>query len=298
AMTSIRNEPAAVARDRYEPLVLIAAPGDPVRDDIPRVTRPVAERELVEAIETALGVRTAPVLVPSEMPRAGAPLRVLLAEDHPVSQEFAAEALRRLGHEVVLVSDGEQALQALQNGLFDAVLMDVQMPRLDGVEATRRFRQTERGRRTPIIAVTAYIRPEDQTRCLDAGMDAVLMKPVRREELDEVLRALAPSDPIISAVGGDVKLLARVSDAFAKQTPPLLLSIRGAIESRDSFTLAQSAHKLKGSVSNFIGSAAFDFARQIEQCARMEDFDRATALLPILEEAIADLQRRMSAALE
>ena len=101
-------------------------------------------------------------------------LHVLVAEDEVVSQEFAAEALRRLMHRVTIVGDGEEALRQLEQGHFDLVFMDVSMPKLDGLEATRRYREKERGSRTPIVALTAHSRREDRLKCVEAGMDAVL----------------------------------------------------------------------------------------------------------------------------
>jgi CheY-like chemotaxis protein len=113
------------------------------------------------------------------------PLYILLAEDHPVNQLLAQEILRRLGHRVTLAENGRQAVHAVRQEPFDLILMDVQMPELSGWDATREIRQWEkpRGLRTPIIALTARVLPDDRQRCLDAGMDAFLTKPISPEEL-------------------------------------------------------------------------------------------------------------------
>jgi len=174
--------------------------------------------------------------------------------------------------------------------------MDVQMPKLDGLEATRRYREKERGSRTPIVALTAHSRREDRVRCLEAGMDAVLTKPIDLKQLEDIIRSLTGAEPIVNAVGGNLKLLARVSDAFTKQTPMLLAQIREAIEMSDPEELYQSAHKMKGAVSNFEGDPSFDLSLMIEAAARERDFQRAATLLRRLESAVMALERRISAA--
>jgi CheY-like chemotaxis protein len=269
----------------------------PAADDRIRVTRPVMERELLDAISAALGmgIRRAPLVeVRQRVSRAG--LHILVAEDEAVSQEFAAEALRRLMHRVTLVSDGEEALRHLERENFDVVFMDVQMPKIDGLEVTRRYREKERGSRTPIVALTAHSRREDRVRCLEAGMDAVLTKPIDLKQLEDVIRSLTGAEPIVNAVGGNLKLLARVSDAFTKQTPLLLAQIREAIEMNDAEELYQSAHKMKGAVSNFEGDPSFDLSLMIEAAARERDFQRAATLLRRLESAVTALEKRISAA--
>ena len=120
-------------------------------------------------------------------------MRILVAEDSEVNQVLALAMLDSLGHEAVVAADGEAALRALARGTFDAVLMDVQMPVLSGLEATRRFRETEAGSgsRVPIIAMTANAMQGDREACLEAGMDGYLAKPIRRQQLAEALDAAA-----------------------------------------------------------------------------------------------------------
>jgi CheY-like chemotaxis protein len=122
-----------------------------------------------------------------------APMRILVAEDNAVNRKVAAALIERLGHSVTVVDNGRQALDAVASGGFDAVLMDVQMPDLDGYEATSIIRDRERdtGRRIPIVAVTAHAMLGDDQRCLDAGMDAYLSKPIDPQRLAEVMESLA-----------------------------------------------------------------------------------------------------------
>jgi two-component system sensor histidine kinase/response regulator len=122
-------------------------------------------------------------------PEHGKPLRVLLAEDNVVNQRLAMRILEKQGHTVVLADDGIKALAALEQGHFDLVLMDVQMPFMDGVDATKRIREKEKssGYHIPIIAMTAHAMSGDRQRFLESGMDGYVSKPVHQEELFEVI---------------------------------------------------------------------------------------------------------------
>ncbi len=296
-----RKFSCAVSADEsitFSPAVIIAQPLNAAEsDDRLRVTRPVVERELLDAIAMAIGMKEREHVLEEVRQRvARSGLHVLVAEDEAVSQEFAREALRRMMHRVTIVGDGEEALQCLERENFDIVFMDVQMPNVDGLEATRRYRERERGSRTPIVALTAHSRREDRAKCLEAGMDAVLTKPIDLKQLEDVVRSLTGAEPIVNAVGGNLKLLARVSDAFAKQTPVLLKQIRDAIAMNDADALYQSAHKMKGAVANFEGDPSLDLALMLETAARENEFGRAATLLRRLEPAVNALERRISAA--
>jgi two-component system, sensor histidine kinase and response regulator len=188
------------------------------------LTKPIRQDDLRQAIASALASVSASVsasLFPSvstsatlsesplapgvvaaadeavpEAPRKGRRLRILLAEDDPVNQRVAVAMLRKLGHQAIVVDDGQEALDRLGNDTFDVVLMDVQMPRLDGYAATQaiRARAAATGaRRLPIVAMTAHAIKGDRERCLDADMDDYLSKPIRLSELaatlDRVLTA-------------------------------------------------------------------------------------------------------------
>ena len=279
------------------PVIRIVSPLVESADDRLQLVRPVAERELLDTLGLALGL-TESIERETIAPVASTerPLRVLVAEDNLVNQEFASEVLRRLGHNVVVVADGREALDRLANETFDLVLMDVQMPDIDGLEVTRRARA--RGVQTKIVALTAHTRREDRDRCIDAGMDAVMTKPIDARQLGDILRATVPEhDPIMEAVDGNRRLLARVNEAFARQTPAAIETIRKSIERHDAETLFHAAHKLKGSVSNFPGVPALELAIQRERAARECYFEHAQALAPLLENAMKDLTRRIESAL-
>jgi two-component system sensor histidine kinase/response regulator len=279
------------------PVIRIVSPLAESADDRLQLVRPVGERELIDTLGLALGLtETIEHEAPVSAITADRPLRVLVAEDNVVNQEFASEVLQRLGHNVVVAADGREALDRLANDSFDLVLMDVQMPDLDGLEVTRRARA--RGVRTKIVALTAHTRREDRDRCVDAGMDGVLTKPIDARQLGDILRTTVPeNDPIMDAVDGNRRLLARVNEAFAKQTPAAIETIRRAIERHDADSLFHAAHKLKGSVSNFPGVPALELAIQLEHAAREADFENAQALAPLLENALRDLTRKIESAL-
>jgi CheY-like chemotaxis protein len=149
------------------------------------------------AAAEALSESSAEARRASASPRLDSPL-VLLAEDSPVNQIVARRALERCGCSVEVVGTGTEALRALAAGHYDAVLMDCQMPEMDGYEATREFRRREEASaRTPVIAMTAHAMTGDRERCLDAGMDDYITKPVRHADLESTLRRWlgAHSDP-------------------------------------------------------------------------------------------------------
>jgi signal transduction histidine kinase/CheY-like chemotaxis protein/uncharacterized membrane protein affecting hemolysin expression len=160
--------------------------------------KPIRQSELREAIACVLGAReqkgAIPLITRYSLQDAREPfssLRILLAEDNPVNQRLASRLLEKRGHSVVLAANGREALDALVKEIFDLVLMDVQMPVMDGFEATAAIRKREVGGeiRLPIVALTAHAMKGDREKCLAAGMDGYLTKPIRPQELDEVLES-------------------------------------------------------------------------------------------------------------
>ena len=163
--------------------------------------KPIRQAELREAIGKALAAkeqgkttRTIAPRPPEEAREPAVVLQVLLAEDNAVNQRLAVRLLERRGHHVVLAGNGREALEAIEKERFDLVLMDVQMPEMDGFEATAALRQKERssGMHLPVIALTAHAMKGDRERCLAAGMDGYLAKPIHPEELDLLLHKFAP----------------------------------------------------------------------------------------------------------
>jgi two-component system sensor histidine kinase/response regulator len=163
------------------------------------LTKPIAPAELLDAIRAILGapaldaMRSAPAAQPAR--RDGRRLQILLAEDSVVNQALAVRLLEKQGHTVVVVGDGQAALAALARQPFDLVLMDVQMPAMDGLKATAAIRAQEHatGAHLPIIALTAHAMHGDRERCLAAGMDGYLAKPIKAHDLDEAIALVACS---------------------------------------------------------------------------------------------------------
>jgi PAS domain S-box-containing protein len=277
--------------------------------------KPIRQSTLLDAIMTALGPslslesHTARSLQPAPSGQAR-PLRLLLAEDNAVNQRLAVSVLEKRGHHVVVVGNGREALAALERQSFDAVLMDVQMPEMDGFEATAaiRARESTIGVHTPIIAMTAHAMKGDRERCLASGMDSYVAKPLRPQELFDALELLVPAtaahpvaaeasaQPLavdlataLDRMGGDVELLRELAGLFLAECPQRMAEIHQAILRRDASGLRASAHTLKGSVANFGAQAAAEAAGRLELAGREQDWGDVEPAWAALEQAIAGL---------
>ena len=240
------------------------------------LTKPIRQQYLLEAIKRVFESKSAvePIL-PLEEPRVFAPpagLRLLLAEDNVVNQKVAVRMLEKWGHRVRVVPDGKQAVEAATSQDFDAILMDVQMPIVGGFEATALIREAERsnGRHIPIIAMTAHAMQGDRERCLIAGMDAYIAKPISAKEVAEVLRSVViradievrsleiaaedltlAREAILRRMDGDFELLKELAVAFMVNSEQVLNEMRAAIDANDFVSLRRVAHTYKGSAGLF-----------------------------------------------
>src|SRR5439155_11399341 len=265
-------------------------------------TKPVQQSELLDAILEALRMREPKrpsVKVPTgptKHRRSGSGLNILLAEDHPVNRELVVTLLTQEGHQVATAHDGGQALRLATQQKFDLILMDVQMPELDGLEVTRLIREGEKqtGQHVPIIALTARAMKGDRELCLAAGVDAYLSKPVRRPQLMDLIGRLthtrvaevAPAvdstatvstenvdlPRLLDQIGGDSNVARKLIEMFLQSLPEQLSEIRSAAARRDDRTLVRAAHAVKGAVANFATGTAYAAARQLEQAARKADW--------------------------
>jgi CheY-like chemotaxis protein len=215
----------------------------------------------------------------------GRSLHVLVAEDNPVNQRVAQLLLERRGHRVELAADGTEAVAAVHRTPFDLVLMDVQMPVLDGLAATERIRAHPPSHGSPrIVALTANAMVDDRTASRRAGMDGFLAKPIREAELDAVLAGAAARadvaavvfdteaesirawvDDMAASTGGDNTKLAEILHNFADRLPDVLRKMEAAARDGDARNLARLAHGLKGS------SATLGAGRFAALCADLED---------------------------
>jgi CheY-like chemotaxis protein len=284
------------------------------------LTKPITQSELHDAIVNALGRRLSrelppPDPAPQALPEVGRPLRILLAEDNVINQQLALRVLQNHGHAVVVAANGREVLAALEREPFDVVLMDLQMPEMNGFEATGAIRENERqrpspsGTRLPIIALTAHAMKTDEERCLAAGMDGYLSKPIRPAELLRAVQRLDRAAPeavaddtgaapaeildrsaLLDDVGRDVAFLRMLVDLFHQQGPQLLDEIRVAIATHDSESLQCAAHSLKGSMKNLHAGAAAHAASRLELIGRAGKLDGAEQALHELERELERLQ--------
>jgi CheY-like chemotaxis protein len=242
-------------------------------------------------------------------------LKILLAEDNPVNQTVALRMLERMGHTVSLAENGEEALKAMKRVEFDLALMDVQMPVMDGLEATKAYREWEKttGKHLPMIAMTAYAMKGDEERCLAAGMDGYLPKPISAQRLYDVIEEMMdqsgksrekPADNlskpgvldkyvILDRVGGDTELLSEIINLFLEDYPPLVAKIKEALQQGDSQLLEKTAHTLKGSVGNFGAESAVQAALNLENMGRTGDTTEAPQQLVNLERELMRLHEAL-----
>jgi len=268
-----------------------------------RLLKPAKQSDLFDAIATALGA-------PGRHDDSCGPLRrhlglrVLLSEDNAVNQKVATGMLEKAGCVVTVASNGSEAVGLWKPGKFDVVLMDVQMPEVDGFEATAAIRECEAdlGGHTPIVAMTAHAMKGDRERCLEAGMDAYVSKPISRERLFEAIeaaRAAGPDatqddqpifdyDALLALAGGDEELLREIVGMFLEECPTMLEQIDEAIAACDPEGLMQAAHALKGVVANFAVPAAEEAARVLEHMGSEGDMGRAEGVQATL---VAELDR-------
>ena len=279
--------------------------------------KPVKQSELLEAIQLALGIT-----VPREVlcrPAAPQPhhvpdLHVLLAEDSLVNQKLAVALLEGEGHTVTVVNNGKEAVAATGVQKFDLVLMDVQMPELDGLEATAQIRAKEQqtGAHLPIIAMTAHALKGDRERCLAAGMDNYVTKPIRAEQLftaidgifsdhehDATAGSAVPQDFVnwteaLRAAEGNRVLLKSMTEAALEEIPQLMTAIRQAIANGDHARLRLAAHTLRGSLRYFVACQVCDRAAKLEDMGRKGEVADAEAILADLEAEIAQVTAVLS----
>ena len=262
--------------------------------------KPVAAVDLLDALRAVISRRSGPAQTKPLVTRHSLRERrrcahILLAEDNPINRMVAEKFLEKRGHTVVSVGNGREALAAVIKESFDILLMDVQMPEMDGYEATaaiRAYEQTRR-RRTPIIALTAHAMKGDRERCLAAGMDGYVSKPIAAEELleriDNLLAAgpaetgtppgpAAPVPPAagvpvldraeaLGRAGGDQALLAEILAIFRNDTPFISKAIERALAEGSCPPVAASAHRLKGSLGTLGAGASFAAAERLEEAA-------------------------------
>ena len=288
--------------------------------------KPVRQVKLLQCLDAALGGPTqhAELASPLSPIRQLPPLNVLVAEDGLVNQKLVRELLHKQGHRVTVVSNGADAIVAWQTEPPDVVLMDVQMPDMDGLDATRKIRDLERetGRHTPIVAMTAHAMKGDRERCLEAGMDEYVSKPLRVHQLIDAIalalgiaadtQAAQAADPhspeppaalgsvidwqdALDAVNGDRGTLASVAEAFLGEAPKLTHQLRDTLVRGDAAAFRRASHTLKSSLRFFGAHGAADQAWQLELLGKEGNLDAARqqvdALISAIDDVVAAVQR-------
>ena len=298
------------------------------RDIAGTLTKPVAPTHLERAIEIlSRGER---VEKPEDVQTQGmdrpllAGVKVLLAEDHPVNRTVVVRLLGNLGASVTAAANGREALECWSKERFDILVLDLEMPEVDGLGVAREIRARERGtkNRLPIIALTAHAHEEQRERCFRAGMDGFVTKPFAESELTSVMRSVlkvrsggakpkAPEEPegpekealvvldretAIVRAGGDRALLTELTGIFLEETPETLSRIERALEARDTKAIERLAHRLKGALLTLAAPAAAQAALELETAAASgpvgasrDAFDRLRHEVARLEEDLKSL---------
>jgi PAS domain S-box-containing protein len=275
------------------------------------LVKPVRVSSLLETVGQLLGKQLAGatstrkrVQDPRPLPLPGLPagLRVLLAEDNPVNRTFVEAILAKADVRVTSVPGGREALRALNEGTFDLVFMDVQMPGMDGYEATRELRA--KGLAVPVVGLTAHAMRSDRERCLAAGMNDYLAKPVTPEELLRKVAACTGSGPngcvegepapvdlpaLRERLQGDETLLAMLAEGVRTTVDELLPEIEAAAKEGDSGALERAAHKLRGGLLVVGAAEAIELAEELERSGREGRTEGAAALAEELRGAVRRL---------
>jgi CheY-like chemotaxis protein len=293
------------------------------------VMKPIKASPLHGALATVLGASADDVSAEPSGALDGSlaashPLRILLAEDNVVNQKLALRLLEKLGYRADVAGNGIEAIEALERQPYDLLLSDVQMPEMDGLEATRRILERwPEGERPWIVAMTAEAMSGDRERCLEAGMNDYLTKPIRVEELVAAIKrtpsrtdatsagATAGGDPIdrdvlsglVDGVDGDASFVSELIQGFAEDAPALVAAARDALARGDAAGVRRAAHTLKSNAATFGARALSDRSRDLEEAAKQEELSggaaRVEAMARELEIVLVALPRawqEMSAA--
>jgi len=280
------------------------------------LVKPVAQSELFDAIMTALGAPQPQKLITRHVLQENRnPLNLLLAEDNVVNQILAVRLLEKLGHKVTVANNGIEAVQHWLDGKFDAILMDVDMPQMNGYEATRLIRERELNRHVIIVAMTAHAMQGAREECLNHGMDGYLSKPINTELLINelnMIRANTGGNGALSAgnselpglpcefklefalanMDNDWELFREIAAIFLEDYPGMLNKLQTAIEQGDQAQTRYMAHTFKGMISPFGMPSLTEIARCIEsqpERDRLQDYNALEGGLNSLSGKLQDL---------
>src|SRR6266550_477715 len=287
------------------------------------LTKPISRSDLLEALRTVLAgspeeAGTPEVVTRHTIAESRATLRVLLVEDNPVNQQVAVAMLVKRGHAVHVSSNGREALEAVQERDYDVVLMDIQMPEMDGFEATHAIRALPKGKDLPIIGLTAHALSGERERCLSHGMTDYLAKPFKAHELFALIEGTAEPkrpapQPLTTAPPVDLEgfratlreagaesALYSIIDTFVRQAPDRLAALAGAVASGTGTEIAKAAHVYRGAAATIGARELAELLERVETTARAGDIEQAQeafeGLSPIAHD-VTDYLRQERAAL-
>jgi len=281
------------------------------------LTKPVKQSELLDAVRSVSGIptrsrvrRAAPASGRSQRTRPE--LHILLVEDNPVNRRLAQHVLEKEDYTVVAADNGAAALKALESKRFDLVLMDVQMPRMDGIETTAAIRNREKitGEYIPIIALTAHAMVGDRERCLKAGMDGYLIKPIQPATLLEAIerlhlacsgrsnsahaeRIVLDRATLLDRVDGDMRLLCEITQLFLQECEPLMASAREAMKTGNAGRFAYDIHTLRGMFRSLSATAAQEAAGKLEELDLVNNLEKVQAAYALLEQEAQALKAEL-----
>jgi CheY-like chemotaxis protein/HPt (histidine-containing phosphotransfer) domain-containing protein len=275
-----------------------ATPNDFTSGAAAPLVRPVFPNELREALVGR--VRSLPFEVaardaaPVQQSLGSRKIRVLLAEDNKVNQMLAVAILEKRGYDVSVADNGREAVDLVRHSEFDVVLMDVQMPELDGFEATAMLRaaEAETTKRLPIIAVTAHAMEGDRQRCLEAGMDDYVSKPIDPDKLEAAIQRWTGQLPdfehsrALDLARGDESILESIVKLFLEQTPERLEAIHRALDASDTESLERTAHAMEDAAVTLAMPRLRDVAHRIAVLSRRGELDQAASLVKELDEVV------------
>ncbi len=300
------------------PLVMLTSSGQPGDGQRCRelgidgyLPKPASRSDLLEALKTVLaepggaGAAKGDIVTRHSIAESRRHLHILVAEDNPVNQEVVAAMLRKRGHHIDVVANGRLAVDAVARARYDVVLMDIQMPEMDGFEATHAIRATPVGKDLAIIALTAHALSGERERCLSHGMSDYLTKPLRAHELFAAVEGWAPSDterpepaPAPQIVASPVDVAAfreqmrlagaeaavdQILDTFLESTPQRIAAITGALVSGNATDIERAAHALKSAAGTIGAKSLAALLQQIEAAGNAGDVASARALQDRLE---------------
>ncbi len=282
--------------------------------------KPVSSVELINSILTELNFSIKQEIeeIQEDIPL----LNILLVEDESINRKFAQKLLEKVGHTVKIAMNGKEAVEHYQKEDFDLILMDLQMPIINGYEATRIIRQIEHGefKHTPIIALTAYSLQEEIDKCLAIGLDDCMIKPINLNELNQKVRYLIKKDSssVIETIqpipkietasmnkeaffknqNNDKDFILEIIEMFLQILPNYLDNIKKAISEKKSNDLQKSAHTLKGSLRTFFAIKSQELSAELEQAGKNNEWAEVDTLYDELEKEIRLLIVEMSSLIE